>query len=192
MRRFLLVAHDARTDGGFPLDDLPGSAGRMDLVARCVATALLISHEVRRDVEFAALLLGPPRPPRLVRFVGEEVRSLNPDERSVAALIRKAVAAEGLAEHSPHPGVYASGRGLAEAIATVPPGVVRLVEGGRDLRGARLPRDPTFVLADHRELSPEEESIVRAKAHDFVSVGPKSLHADQVIAIVHNELDRRS
>ena len=192
MRRFLLVAHDARTSADFPLDDLPGAAGRMDLVARCVVASLLVSRGVRTDAEFLAVLLGPPRPPRIVRFVGAEVRSLNPDERSTASLLRKALAEEGLAERSMHPGVYGRGGGLRDALAAIPPPIFLMDEGGEDLRGKHMGSDVTFVLSDHRDFTAEERAWLAASTTAKLSVGPRALHADQVIAIVHNGLDRRA
>jgi tRNA (pseudouridine54-N1)-methyltransferase len=163
----------------------------MDLVARCVTASLLVSHGVRADTEFVAVLTGPPRPPRQVRFVGSEIRSLNPDERSTASLVRKALTEEGLAERSPHRGIYVAGRGFRETLDIVPPPIYLLAEGGTDLRAATLPADASFVLSDHRDFTGEEESLMTAKTTAKLSVGPKSLQADQVIAIVHNELDRR-
>lgn len=191
MPTFLLVAHDARTDGTFSLEDLPGSGGRMDLVARCVGAALLVSHGVRRDAELRALLLGPPRPPRLVRFVGAEVRGLNPDERSTGAFLRKALGEEGLAERSVRPGVYVSGMGLEDAVASLPLPIALLAEDGDDVRRATLSAGGSFVLSDHRDLSDAERALVAGRATATLSVGPHPILADQVIAAVHNELDRR-
>ena len=51
MTLFAVVGHRARTDGGFSLNDLPGSGGRMDVLCRCVNAALFLSHDLRRDVE---------------------------------------------------------------------------------------------------------------------------------------------
>jgi len=191
VRRFLLVAHDARTAPDFSLDDLPGSGGRMDLVARCVTAGLLVSHDVRLDTEFLAVLLGPPKPPRLVRFVGGEIRGLNPDERSTAALIRKALEEEGRAERAVRPGLYVSGMGLDDVLRSPPGPLVLLLEGSPDLRASALPRDATFVLSDHRDFTPEEASTLMAAARLILSVGPRSLQTDQAITVVHNELDRR-
>ena len=192
MRRFLLIAHDARSTADFSLDDLPGSGGRMDLVARCAVAALLVSHGVRTDTEFLAAMLGPPRPPRLVRFVGSEIRSLNPDERSTAALLRKALEEEALAERSPHRGIYVGGRGLRGALAAaVSKPVILLDEAGEDIRSAAFGGDVSFVLSDHKDLTEEERGLVRGMGAVVVRVGPRRLQADQVITIVHNELDRR-
>lgn len=191
MRRFLLVAHDARTAADFSLDDLPGSGGRMDVVARCVAASLLVSHGVREDAEFVAVLQGPPKPPRTVRFVGAHVRGLNPDERSTAALINKALAEEGQAEHAAHPGVHVSGQGIADLLVRWHEPLVLLLEGAPDVRASALPKDATFVLSDHHDLTVEETRTFSDAARLILSVGPRPLQSDQVIAIVHNELDRR-
>ncbi len=191
MRRFLLVTHAARTAPDFSLDDLPGSGGRMDLVARCVVSALLTSYKVRTDAECWVLLQGPPETSRLVRFLGAEIRSLNPDERSTAALVRKALAVEGLAEKAAHPGVRVRGASFADALAELSPPILLLNEGGTDLRAASVGENTSFVLSDHKDLTHDEEAAVRKYSTSTVSVGPVSLQADQVITIVHNELDRR-
>src|SRR3990167_1843667 len=91
MRDFLLYAHRASTTPDFKLNDLPG-AGRMDLVCRCVATALFLSDAVRPDTSITAVLDGPPDPPRSVTFHGSRVRRIYPDERNVASHIRIALA----------------------------------------------------------------------------------------------------
>ena len=163
----------------------------MDLVARCAVASLLVSHGVRRDAEFLAVLLGPPRPPRLVRFLGAEVRALNPDERSTGAILRKALFEDGPAERSPHPGVYVVSRSLADALASLPEPIVALEEGGRDLRAMGLGPDATFVLSDHMDFTEPERAAILARAPTMAAVGPVSLQADQVITVVHNELDRR-
>ncbi|HXW98392.1 MAG TPA: tRNA (pseudouridine(54)-N(1))-methyltransferase TrmY, partial [Methanomicrobiales archaeon] len=92
MRTFAVVGHLAPTGDGFTLEDLPGSAGRFDVLCRCVNAALSLSHGIRRDAEVHLLLLGQPSPPKDLLVKGSEVRSLSPDERSTAALLRKALA----------------------------------------------------------------------------------------------------
>jgi len=36
MLEFITVGHKAATSGEFPLNDMPGSAGRIDVLARCI------------------------------------------------------------------------------------------------------------------------------------------------------------
>jgi tRNA (pseudouridine54-N1)-methyltransferase len=91
MTSFAVLGHTARSDGAFSLNDLPSSGGRMDVLCRCVNASLFLSHTLRRNVECCLVLLGPPFPPKTVKFSGASVRSLNPDERSSASLIKKAL-----------------------------------------------------------------------------------------------------
>lgn len=206
MRRFLIVGHRAVTTPTFLLDDLPGAGGRMDLVLNAVTAALLVSHGIRHDAEITLLLLGPPDPPRAVRFAGGEIESLNPDDRSNAALVRRALARPSESDLKPghpaggdphrmewkaSPGVYSSKRGLEEVLAETTGGVVLLVENGKDIRKADLPRDSLFVLSDTEDLTPQEERTVMARGAVRVTLGPTSIHTSQAIAVVHNELDRR-
>ena len=75
----------------FTLNDLSGSGGRMDILARAINAAFFLSHDIRRDVEVAIVLLGPEDPPKTIRFLGSELKYLNPSERSTGGLIRNAI-----------------------------------------------------------------------------------------------------
>ena len=187
MRTFAVVGHLARTDGTFPLEDLPGSAGRMDLLCRCVRASLFLSHGLRRDAECRLLLLGPPDPPRIVRFSGERVRSLSPDERSAGSLMRKALSLPaGDLYRESTPGVEVRRGTLADLMDGGPWAV--LDEDGDDLRNEGHP-PPCFLLSDHRDFTPEEEALLAGLPR--YSVGPRALHADDAITLVQNEMDRR-
>lgn len=192
MRRFLVTGHRASTDPQFPLDDLAGGAGRMDLLLTAANAALLVSHGLRQDVEVGLLLLGPPDPPRFVRIVAHRLRSWQPDLRSDAALVRKALEQRSRVEHESSPGIFVSRSTFEEALDRLGPSFVYLREGGKDVRDVPLPVDATFVLSDNVDLAPTEERAVLSRNALTVGLGPQSLHADQAIAIVHNELDRRN
>src|SRR3990172_7644447 len=90
MKEFIIIGHRAVTTT-FSLNDLPGAAGRMDILCRCINAALFLSHDLRRDVRVYLMLKGQPAPSKIIRFDGKDVRYLNPDERSAASLIRKAL-----------------------------------------------------------------------------------------------------
>ncbi len=191
MRRFLLVGHRASTSPSFSLDDLAGAAGRMDLLLTAANAALLTAHDLRWDVEVGLFLLGPPDPPRFLRLTGHELRSWQPDVRSNAALVRRALEQGSRVEHESSPGIRASKATFEEALDRLGPTFVYLSEGGKDIRGQLVPADATFVLSDNQDLLPEEERAVLRRDPLVLGLGPLSLHADQAISIVHNELDRR-
>lgn len=49
MREFILFSRGITRE--FKLNDLP-NAGRMDLIARCISTAIFLSYSLRKDVKF--------------------------------------------------------------------------------------------------------------------------------------------
>ena len=191
MRRFLVIGHRASTSPTFPLDDLPGGAGRMDILLNAANAALHLAHGLRRDVEIAMVLLGPPDPPRLVRWLGHALRSYQPDIRSNAALLRRSLEHASRVERETSPGIVASRATFAEALDRFGPTYVYLKESGKDIRITDLPADGTFVLSDNQDLTSEEERVLVDRNALVVGLGRVPLHTDHAIAIVHNELDRR-
>src|SRR5256884_3918793 len=154
MRRFLVLGHRASTDPTFPLDDLTGGAGRMDILLNAANAALLLAHDIRRDAEIGLLLLGPPTPPRFVRLVGFRLKSYQPDVRSNASLIRRALVDASRVEREISPGVYGSIATFQEALDRLGPTFVSLQGGGKDIRQAALAADATVLVSDHPELPP--------------------------------------
>ncbi len=193
MRAFLIVGNKAVTKP-FNLNDLSGSAGRMDIICRCIAQSLFVSHGIRRNVEVYVLLLGSPDPPKALKVVGSEVRYMAPDERNVGGIIRKALSLEvGKEWRESTPGVYVARKNLEELLEELSRmyEIVYLREDGVDIRDVACDlKNPLFVLGDHLGLKDEDERLVLKYAKMVVSVSKLSLQADQCIVIVHYELDR--
>ena len=190
MRRFLVLGHRASSDGNFRLDDLPGTGGRMDIMAMSASSALFLSHRLREDVEVWLVLLDGT--PRTLRIVGSEARYLFPDERNMASMIRT-----GLLRHregkSQTPGIYVEDMDFESAIkrAAEDSEVFYLKEDGEDIRNLELPDNISFVLGDSADLSPEEETVVESAGAKKLSLGKKSLHTYQAICVSNYEMDRR-
>lgn len=196
MQDFIIIGHKAVTTGGFSLNDMPGSAGRMDILCRCINSVFFLSHDLRRDVQAHLLLLGEPNSPRLIRFNGDKLRYLNPDERSAGALIKKALELDNISslETRSTPGVWvreADLRTLLDEFAKDGRKIFYFREDGKDIRDSSEGiKDGVFVLGDHLGLTEEEEQLVLGMSAGTISVGPLSLHADHCIILIHNELDR--
>jgi tRNA (pseudouridine54-N1)-methyltransferase len=167
----------------------------------------------------AAVLLGPENPPKCVRFIGSELKYLNPDERSTGALIRNA-----LLKHSDHvrklddnmnkpdrnfehterildneirasPGIYISDSGFNDILDFYSncSDLIYLKETANDINDTNLAaqeNDHTFILSDDKDFSEEEEKIISDKLKHKISIGPNILHSDQCIILVHNNLDK--
>jgi tRNA (pseudouridine54-N1)-methyltransferase len=191
MRQFLIVGHDAPTSAEFSLDDLPGAAGRLDVLCRCVGSAFLLSHGLRESVR-AHLVLGDEF---TVTFDGATLQRLNPDERSTAALIRGALEErEEAIGHMPaesSPGVSIRRLGFEATVERLASDatVVQLHETGDPAVDRDPPTDPLFVLSDHRDFHEQEAALLDEAADARVRLGPELLHADHAITVAHNWLD---
>lgn len=182
MRDFVFVAHEAPTDAGFSLNSLP-EAGRLDLLCRFVNAALLTSHGVR-DETTAHVVIRDERDVT-VRFVGDEVRGLNPDERSIAGVVRAALDERTYYEVEARAGVYVAEKTLAEVLEETDGETVVLHEDGEAL--AEPPDSPTFVLSDHRDFTDDDEAAFEEARR--ASLGPVALHADHATAVAQNRCD---
>ncbi|KOX94623.1 tRNA (pseudouridine(54)-N(1))-methyltransferase TrmY [Haloarcula rubripromontorii] len=191
MRQFVIIGHDAPTTPEFSLDDLAGGAGRLDVLCRCVTSAFFLSHAIREDVRVHLTLSDA----YTVTFDGSDLRRLNPDERSTAALIRKALEErEEAIGHVPvetSPGVSLTRRGFEGTLDDVARrgSVVQLHEDGDPIVDVAPPSDPVFVLSDHHDFRDDEAALLADRADERVSLGPNPLHADHSITVAHNYLD---
>ena len=195
MRRFVVIGRTATASSEFSLDDLPGSSGRLDVLIRCVRAALLVSHGVRRDTVIYLVLEGGPRAPRTVRIDGATVEYLRQDERSLAGALKSMLAYTGDKDafDAGTRGVSIARGGLdvvVKDMGAFTPYV--LDEGGADVRAAELDaaENAVFFVGDHTGFAPETRARIDALGSKSISLGPISLHADDAIAIIGNELDR--
>ncbi|WP_321428687.1 tRNA (pseudouridine(54)-N(1))-methyltransferase TrmY [uncultured Methanolobus sp.] len=196
MKDFVIIGHKALTSGDFSLNDLPGSAGRMDILCRCVNSALFLSHGMRRDVNVHLVLQGEPDPAKVVRFNGEKLKYLNPDERSSGSLIKKALEKDAIEyETQSTPGVFIRRVGLKQLLnefSEAGRDIYYLREDGEDIRKySELNSDAVFILGDHMGVTEEEEEMIDKVAKSTLNIGPVSLHSDHCMIIIHNELDMR-
>jgi tRNA (pseudouridine54-N1)-methyltransferase len=121
-------------------------------------------------------------------FSGEKVRSLNPDERSAGALIKKALeipVGEEFRESTR--GVYVRRGGLSRLLGEHTFAV--LDECGEDIT-METSFPEAFLLSDHMDFTQEEQDLTSSCPR--YCVGPKILHADHTITVLLNILDRQS
>ena len=192
MRHFVVIGHEVPTDPeAISLSDIPG-AGRLDLLCRCVATGVFLSHDIRESVRVHLVLDDA----FTVTFDADTLRHLRPDERNVASRVRGAL--ESTADAIGHmpaevsPGVTLRRMGLEDTLDRIldeESTCVQLHEDGDPLVDVDPPADPVFVLSDHRDLTEAEATTVATAATQRVRVGPRVLHADDTIAVVHNWID---
>ncbi len=80
-----------RTDANFAsLHD----AGRLDIVHECIVTSLFLSHGIRRDVNFHAILNGPPNPPVHIQINGEALYDVRTDMETWQQILKKSASGQ--------------------------------------------------------------------------------------------------
>ena len=194
MRTFIVVGHKATTTPDFSLEDIPGTSGRLDILCRCINAAFVISHGIRHDVRILLVLCGG-EPHKTVCLRGEDLRHLNPDERTTAALLKKALAIVAGPEWSMSTsGIFVRTGGLDEVLSDLKAKGIKpayLREDGIDVHEAdcNLSGDAVFILGDHLGMTPEEETQILQAGAEVISIGPACLHADHCIVLVNWMLD---
>lgn len=190
MRQFVVIGHEVPVDEPISLDDLPG-AGRADLLLRCVGAALFTSHDIRTDTRVHLVLQDRVT----VTFDGETIRNARPDERSLGGLLRSALDsledAIGHQPAEPAAGVAVRRRGFEptlEALAREG-SIISLDEGGAPLTERSPSPNPIFVLSDHMDYTDDERDTLDEIGAETVRIGPRVIHADHSVAIVHNWAD---
>ncbi len=199
MRRFVILGQSALADPDFLLHDFAGTSGRLDVLARCVRAGLLFSHGVRRDATVYLVLFGGPRAPRVVRFSGADAKYVRPDERNLSVQLKKVLAYD---DDGAREGFVEVRAGISLARGALGPVLADLAgaplfvleEGGPDVRA--LPAEDlargAFFLGDHHGFDAGVRAELAAAGARPLGVGPVSLHTEDVVTLVSNELDRRA
>jgi tRNA (pseudouridine54-N1)-methyltransferase len=194
MRRFVVIGQRASASADFSLADLPGSSGRLDVLLRCLRAALLVSHGLRRDTLVYLVLGGGPRAPRTLRLDGAAARFVRPDERSLALLVQKALSAAAVGPDfvEVRSGVAVADGGLDWLLPQLGGTPFVLEEQAQDLRAASdYGANPVFFVGDHLGFAPSARAALASLGATPVGVGPLSVHAEDAVTLMVNELDRR-
>ena len=72
---------------------------RLDIVHECIVSSLFLSHGIRRDVNFHAILNGPPNPPMHIQINGETLYDVRTDMETWQQILKKTLAGK------THPGI---------------------------------------------------------------------------------------
>lgn len=179
----MLFSRLGKTDSAFSnLHD----AGRLDIVHECVVASFFLSHGIRKNVIFHAILNGPPTPPLHIEINGESLYDVRTDVNTWQRILKKVISGK------PHPGITTSKTSF-EALLKAKAETARiyvLEEGGKDIAHAMLPENAIFVLGDHVGL-PKKAEAYALRYGEKISLGKQAYLAASCITILNYLLDRQ-
>ena len=184
LREFVLYSRKGRTDSKFTsLRD----AGRLDVVHECIVASLFLSHGIRRNVVFHALLSGPPSPPLHLKIDGATLRDVRTDQETWRKILKKVLFGKR------HPGVSVDKTSF-EALLKMKANeatIYVLEEGGKDIFEIDIGDNPVFVLGDHIGLPRKVEGFA-LRYGEKVSLGKQPYLATSCITVLNYLLDRKA
>lgn len=186
MREFVVYSRLGRTDSSFGnLHD----AGRLDVVYECIVASLFLSHAIRKDVVFHALLSGPPAPPLHLRVEGATLHDVRTDQQTWERILRKVLGGQA------HPGITTDKmsfeallKNRAKASQTL---IYVLEERGRNVSEIEMRGNVVFVLGDHIGLPKIAENFALRFA-EKISLGKQPYLAASCVTILNYLMDRKA
>jgi len=180
---FILYSRLGRTDKNWAnLHD----AGRLDVVYECAVASLFLSHGIRKNVTFHAILSGPPNPPLHLKINGETLYDVRTDQRTWEKILKKVLSGK------LHPGIAidkTSFEALLKAKASEAQ-IYVLEESGKDISAVEIGEKPVFVLGDHVGLPKKVEGFA-LRYGEKISLGKQPYLAASCITILNHILDRK-
>jgi len=181
-REFILFSRLGKTNSAFSsLHD----AGRLDIVYECIVTSLFLSHGIRKDVTFHAMLNGPPNPPLHVQIEGATVYDVRTDVDTWTQILRKVIAGKS------HPGISVDRTSFEALLKKEAQSrqVYVLEEDGQNIAETELADNAVFVLGDHVGL-PKKAELFALRFGEKISLGKQPYLAASCITIINYLLDR--
>ncbi len=192
MKHFYVKSTKGKTCGDFNLNDTAGGAGRLDIIARSVNSALWLSHSLRRDVMFHTILFGEPNPPIYIKIDSDKVRKVQPDERNITIFLKKAI--ERFDEEKvtqTTPGIFSSRKTFDKMIDDNKDcDFYILCEDGEDISKVDISENAFFALGDKEDLDEDEIGILEKYGAKKISLGKTPYLTSHCIGFLNIYMDR--
>ena len=183
-REFVLFSRQGKTDPHFNnLHD----AGRLDIVHECIVASLFLSHGLRKDVTFHAILNGPPNPPVHIQINGETLHDVRTDINTWQQILKKTL------NKKPHPGITTSKTSFEALVKTKAQThqIYTLEEDGTPINKTNLAPTSLFILGDNVGL-PKNAERFTLRYGKKISLGKQPYLAATCITIINYTLDQQT
>jgi tRNA (pseudouridine54-N1)-methyltransferase len=161
-------------------------AGRLDIAYECIVACLFLSHGLRRDVEFNAILNGPPNPPLQLRIEGNKLFDVRTDADTWNQILHKVLSGKS------HPGITVAKNGFENLLKEKAQAhcIYVLEEAGENIAKVEIGENPLFVLGDHVGL-PKNAERFALRYGEKISLGKTPYLAASCITVINYLLDSK-
>ena len=183
MREFILYSRLGKTDSNWiNLHD----AGRLDIVYECTIASLFLSHAIRKNVLFHAILNGPPNPPQHLQIEGATLHDVRTDQQTWTNILKK------LLTGKQHPGITLTKTSFETLLKTKAKEsqIYVLEEHGKPITETAISDKPVFVLGDHVGLPKKVEGYA-LRYGEKISLGKQPYLAATCITVLNYLLDTK-
>jgi tRNA (pseudouridine54-N1)-methyltransferase len=145
-----------------------------------------LSHAIRKNVIFHAVLNGPPSPPLHLQVEGATLHDVRTDQQTWTNILKKVLAGK------THPGVSVEKLSFESLLRmkAEKSQIYVLEENGKDIDKVQISESPVFVLGDHIGL-PKKVEVYALRYGEKISLGKKPYLAATCISILNYILDRK-
>jgi tRNA (pseudouridine54-N1)-methyltransferase len=145
-----------------------------------------LSHAIRKNVIFHAVLNGPPSPPLHLQVEGATLHDVRTDQQTWTNILKKVLAGK------THPGVSVEKLSFESLLRmkAEKSQIYVLEENGKDIDKVQISESPVFVLGDHVGL-PKKVEVYALRYGEKISIEKKPYLAATCISILNYILDRK-
>jgi len=161
-------------------------AGRLDIVHECIVASLFLSHGLRRNVTFHAILNGPTKPPLHLQIDGAELFDVRTDIDTWHGILKKTLGGK------THPGITLAKTGFETFLKSKAETnhIYVLEEGGKNIAETEIDASPLFVLGDYVGL-PKKAEAFALRFGEKISLGKQPYLAASCVTALNYLLDRQ-
>ncbi|MFX0062277.1 MAG: hypothetical protein ACFFC7_08830 [Candidatus Hermodarchaeota archaeon] len=154
------------------------TAYRIDALLRCINAAFFLSNDFRRDTELY-VCLGDNT---LIKFSGKSLRGLNPDERQLAGVLKKATLKR------KYPGIVFANGGLEE-LQIDPLDTVLLSQSKIKINYENLRKTSRFILGGYQGFIKKDMDYLTRIGIPALSMGDKLYLTSHCIVFINILMD---
>jgi len=172
-----------------------GRAGHSEYLAHILVAGLFLAKGHREDTSVHLVLEKSRDLPRVLSISGASLGSLaGLNESSILGALADALLAGAGRGSDAVSGAGIRCRALSfeRLLGELAGAPILLDKDGPDVRESAVIVDPIFVMTDHTPMPAKVRKSMISRGIARVSVGPRTLHASQVVVLLHNEMDRRA